>query len=103
MEDAATAEIARAQLWQWRTFSKSTREGTAITAEGLKTQIAEIGTSIASEVPAESEMHRLIGQATALLNDLVLSEDFAEFLTLGAYETITADLKKPMALTEFDD
>ncbi len=103
MEDAATAEIARAQLWQWRKFAKSTREGTAITAEGLKAQITSIRDSIAEEVPETSEMYRLIGQAADLLAELVLSEDFAEFLTLPAYELITADVKKPMALAEFDD
>ncbi|MBR9826652.1 MAG: malate synthase A [Alphaproteobacteria bacterium] len=103
MEDAATAEIARAQLWQWRKYEKSTAEGNAITADSLQAQIAAIGSAIAAEVEEGGVMHRLIGQAAELLETLVLSDDFVEFLTLPAYELITADLKKPMALAEFDD
>jgi len=103
MEDAATAEIARAQLWQWRTFEKRTVEGTQITAEGLKTQIETLRDSIAAETGPDAEKQRLVQQASDLLEQLVLSDSFAEFLTLPAYDLITADLKKPMALAEFDD
>ncbi|WP_138509511.1 malate synthase A [Maricaulis alexandrii] len=103
MEDAATAEIARAQLWQWRTYDCSTKEGTALTAAYLENKIADICASIQDEVPGQDELIARIQSAADILADLVLNEDFAEFLTQPAYDRITSDLKKPMALAEFED
>jgi malate synthase len=103
MEDAATAEIARAQLWQWRTYGKSTQEGTAITAPYLENRIADICASIQDEVPGQDELIERIQSATDILADLVLSEDFVEFLTLPAYAKLTDSLKAPMRLMEFED
>ena len=103
MEDAATAEIARAQLWQWRTFDKSTREGTAITAAYLDNKIADICAAIQDEVPGQDELCARIQAAAEILGELVLSDDFAEFLTLPAYDRITRELKAPMRLMEFED
>ena len=103
MEDAATAEIARAQLWQWRTFACTTKEGTALTAAFLDNKIADICASIQDEVPGQDELIARIQTAADILADLVLSEEFAEFLTLPAYDRLTSDLKKPMALAEFED
>jgi len=103
MEDAATAEIARAQLWQWRTFDKSTREGTAITAAYLDNKIADICAAIQDEVPGQDELCARIQAAAEILGELVLSDEFAEFLTLPAYDRITRELKAPMRLMEFED
>lgn len=103
MEDAATAEIARAQLWQWRTFDKSTKEGTALTAAMLGNRIEDICSSIQDEVPDQAELCDRIRAAGDILAELVLSTEFAEFLTLPAYDRLTADLTAPMKLMEFED
>ncbi|MEA1941758.1 MAG: malate synthase A [Pseudomonadota bacterium] len=103
MEDAATAEIARAQLWQWRCFDKSTKEGTAITAAFLENKIADICAAIQDEVPGQDELCDRIQAAADILSDLVLKDEFVEFLTLPAYDRITSELKAPMRLMEFED
>jgi malate synthase len=79
MEDAATAEIARSQLWLWRARADRLDDGRAI-SPGLYSAIRD------------EELARLGGrgagrlaEAAALLDTLVLSDDFAEFLTLAAY------------------
>ncbi len=82
MEDAATAEISRAQLWQWVHRGVTTAEGTSITADHYRTVRA--GQLDALEAERAGTVHRL-RDAASLLDRLVLSERFEEFLTLGAY------------------
>jgi malate synthase len=83
MEDAATAEISRSQLWQWR------RHGVAIDADSAFTRDRyealrdeELATLRASMPDARW------ADAADLLDRLVLSDDFADFLTLDAYERL---------------
>ena len=102
MEDAATAEIARAQLWQWRVSGATTDSGVALDAAWIEEAI-----NIAEAEILEDAEYRLSGPeevnaATILLRDLVLSDDFAEFLTLKAYDRLTDGLQVSMRLTEFD-
>ncbi len=88
MEDAATAEISRAQLWQWVRHRATLDDGTIITPEFYQ-QCVPI---------ALERIKNLVGQqvfdagkymvATQLLNELVLAEEFEEFLTLKAYQMI---------------
>jgi malate synthase len=83
MEDAATAEISRSQLWQWRTHAVPLEDGTPMTAERYAAmRDEELGTLRASlpDYPWTD--------AAALLDELVLSDDFAEFLTLSAYDRL---------------
>ena len=78
MEDAATAEISRTQLWQWIRHGAVIDAGGAMTREYyLAVRTAELG-RLKAEAPRE---HRL-DEAAALLDILVL-EDFEEFLTLS--------------------
>jgi malate synthase len=79
MEDAATAEISRAQLWQWRRHGISTAEGQLIDA-ALYTRIRD--EELASLGGRETGRQ---GEAVDILDRLVLSDDFIEFLTLPAY------------------
>jgi malate synthase len=79
MEDAATAEISRAQLWQWIKVGAKLADGTPVTA------------ALYQQVRAE-ELARLGGPSTArygdaarLLDQLVLSATFEDFLTIPAY------------------
>jgi malate synthase len=83
MEDAATAEISRAQLWQWL------RHGVA-TADGPKVDRA-IYTKIRDEELARlrgAQGERRFAEAGELLDRLVLAESFEPFLTTLAYERL---------------
>ena len=88
MEDAATAEISRAQLWQWVHRGVTTYDGTAVTADVYRAVRSSELDALESE--RAGTVHRL-HDAAALLDRLVLSDTFAEFLTLGAYSLLDAD------------
>jgi malate synthase len=85
MEDAATAEISRAQLWQWVHRGVTTAEGTRVDGEHYRRVRADVLAALEAE--RAGTPHRL-GDAAALLDRLVLGEDFEEFLTLGAYDLL---------------
>jgi malate synthase len=78
MEDVATAEISRAQLWQWR------RHGVGL-AEGGKVDDALYRSLRDELVP---ELGEGGAAAAQVLDDLVLTDDFDEFLTLPAYHLL---------------
>ncbi|MCP4009368.1 MAG: malate synthase A, partial [Proteobacteria bacterium] len=88
MEDAATAEISRAQLWQWvHNGHCALSDGTAITADYFSAQLERISNEIAQQTGGGyTEQH--YPAAVKLLGELVLDENFVEFLTLPAYELI---------------
>ncbi len=73
MEDAATAEISRAQLWQWLHHGNLTPE-----------QYKQIADDEMAKIPVSLHLK----EARQLLDQLVLDEKFAEFLTLKAYEKL---------------
>ena len=83
MEDTATAEISRSQLWQWRTHAVPLDNGAPMTAQRYATIRDEELATLRSSLPDFPWT-----DAAALLDDLVLSDDFAEFLTLAAYDTL---------------
>jgi malate synthase len=80
MEDAATAEISRAQLWQWLHFEAPLDDGHAFTRE-LFDALYEEEIGLLQEVPN-------ITDASDLFREMVVSNDFTEFLTLPAYELL---------------
>ncbi len=83
MEDAATAEISRAQLWGWLRHEARLETGEVFTAAHYqKVRDDELG-----KLREHLDTARL-NTAAELLDDLVLSETFAPFLTLGAYELL---------------
>jgi malate synthase len=82
MEDAATAEISRSQLWQWRARGARLDDGRTVTAELYRAiRDDELG-----RLGGRSEGR--LGDAVELLDDLVLADGFADFLTLSAYERL---------------
>lgn len=83
MEDAATAEIARAELWQWVRFQVKTVEGIVLNRDEFLRRLE----SERARFAGTAEKGR-IEDACLLLEKLVLSEDFQEFLTLPAYEVL---------------
>jgi malate synthase len=90
MEDAATAEISRAQVWQWRRHGARIDGGPAIDGTLVERLIEEELTKIKNTVGEEHYGAGRYGEAAALLRELVLADEFTEFLTLPAYERVTA-------------
>jgi malate synthase len=85
MEDAATAEISRSQLWQWRVHGVTLEDGRPMTPDLYESiRNAELGRL------NESAPDYRWTDAAALLDNLVLSDGFAEFLTLAAYPMLDA-------------
>ncbi|MDW3206994.1 MAG: malate synthase A [Alphaproteobacteria bacterium] len=87
MEDAATAEISRAQLWQWAQHGAKTAEGTVLTRESVSRMIAEEMDKIRAEAGGDLSGTRF-EQAGSLFEEMALAEDFPTFLTLPAYEMV---------------
>ena len=81
MEDAATAEISRSQLWQWR------RHGTALD-DGRPFDDARYALIRDQELDRIGRDTGRVAEAAALLDGLVLTDDFPEFLTLEAYRRL---------------
>lgn len=80
MEDAATAEISRSQLWQWRVGGAGMEDGRFVTG-GLYTAIRDEELA-ALGGPGAGNGH--LGDAAELLDGLVLDDTFSEFLTIPA-------------------
>ncbi len=79
MEDVATAEISRSQLWQWRTHGVTLEDGRVVDAALIRSVMEEELAALGG--PAVGRQ----GEASALLAGLALSDDFTDFLTLPAY------------------
>jgi malate synthase len=90
MEDAATAEISRAQVWQWVHLGACTDEGRPVTAERLLATVAEEMERIRGEVGDVRYATGRFEEARRLFERLSLAPTFEEFLTLPAY-TMLAD------------
>jgi malate synthase len=88
MEDAATAEISRAQVWQWLYHRARLADGREVTQEifdaVLKDEMEKVRDAIG---PAVYDQGRF-PEAIDLFRDMSLAHDFAEFLTLPAYKLI---------------
>lgn len=88
MEDAATAEISRAQLWQWirQDGLKTADSGQAVTLDYVKSILNKEVETLKNDFPADT--HKALDQAANIITDLIADDDFTEFLTLPAYELI---------------
>ena len=80
MEDAATAEICRTQLWQWLRFAAPLADGRNFTID-LFEQWFEEEVGLLADVPN-------ILEAAQLMHEMIVSEELVEFLTLPAYELL---------------
>jgi malate synthase len=87
MEDAATAEICRSQVWQWIHLAARLDDGRTVTRslarEALDTCVARLSME---ETPSFGE-HRF-KEAAAVLEETALSAELPDFLTLAAYRYI---------------
>ena len=84
MEDAATAEISRAQVWQWIHYGIALEGGTVATPELLNRLISEEMQRVRQEVGAEAYDGGRFKEAIQLFRDLSLAADFEDFLTVPA-------------------
>lgn len=82
MEDAATAEISRAQLWQWIRHKAKLADGRVVTAD-LYNQLRREELEALGGPEKDNN-----GKVVELLDKLVLSQEFGEFLTLPAYDLL---------------
>ncbi len=88
MEDAATAEISRAQIWQWLRFNAELNDGRKVTVELfdqlLKDEMAQLRETLGGDIFDAGRF----SEAITLFSDMSLAETFIPFLTLPAYELI---------------
>jgi len=83
MEDAATAEICRAQVWQWVKHGARLNDGRAVTADLVKRTIADVAEGLRGSIGGEQ-----LARAARTYEQMMTSGDFPEFLTLVAYDSI---------------
>ncbi|MEL7433682.1 MAG: malate synthase A [Chloroflexota bacterium] len=88
MEDAATAEISRTQVWQWMTHGATLDDGRKITPALYNEMLEEEMDAIKAEIGAETFDGGRFPEAVKLFDQMIRDEDFVEFLTLPAYELI---------------
>ncbi|MER7941982.1 malate synthase A [Streptomyces sp. NPDC094458] len=88
MEDAATAEISRSQIWQWINADVVFENGEHATADLARKVAAEELATIRAEIGDEAFESGKWQQAHDLLLTVSLDQDYADFLTLPAYEQL---------------
>ena len=89
MEDAATAEISRAQLWQWiRSAQGSLDDGRKVDVPMFRQVLREELEKVKSSVGAERYDKGRFPEASELFDKITTDEQFVEFLTLPGYERL---------------
>jgi malate synthase len=89
MEDAATAEICRAQIWQWVRHPQGVlSDGRRVTLEVFRQMLAEELDKIRESVGAQAFAIGKYELAAQLMDRIVSSDEFVDFLTLPAYECL---------------
>jgi malate synthase len=89
MEDAATAEISRSQVWQWVVSPKGVLEdGRKVTAEMVRALIPEELAKVKATVSAAGEKTETYDRAAEIFEQMSLAQNFPEFLTLPLYEAM---------------
>jgi malate synthase len=88
MEDAATAEISRAQIWQWIRYGAVLDSGVKATPALFERALKEEMARVKKELGARAYGQARFPEAIKLFRELSLSKDFVEFLTVPAYKLI---------------
>jgi len=86
MEDAATAEISRSQVWQWLHNDVELSNGEVVTRNLVERLIEEEMTAIRERVGEDAFGEGRWEDARATFTEMALADDYADFLTLPAYE-----------------
>ena len=88
MEDAATAEISRAQLWQWIKHEAVINDGSPITNERFKLWLKEELDGIQFQVGTNRFEQGKFTEAAQLFSEMITKNEFDEFLTIPAYNQL---------------
>jgi malate synthase len=88
MEDAATAEICRAQVWQWLHHKSKLSDGRTISVDMINTLIDEESEKNRLAVGNERYANGKFKMASTLFHQLVTQTEFVDFLTIPAYEQL---------------
>ena len=88
MEDAATAEISRSQIWQWVEHGAELATGEPVTAELARAAIESETASLRRQLGDASFDERRFDEARSVFERVALSPDFVEFLTQPAYDLL---------------
>ena len=89
MEDAATAEICRAQIWQWVRHGAALDDGRTVTRALVRSMLDDEMTRLGARPDLRAASSRL-REARALFEEVALSERLVDFLTLPAYDRMLA-------------
>jgi malate synthase len=96
MEDAATAEISRSQIWQWIRSPKGTLEdGRKVTQDLFRRLLPEELGKVKTLLGETAWKSGRYEEAARLFDELTTSDDYVEFLTLPGYERLTGHLRQP--------
>ena len=88
MEDAATAEISRAQIWQWIKYEAELEGGIVVTPKFFERALGEEMKRVSQEIGAGNYAKGRFPEAIALFRELSLAPEFVDFLTIPAYRLI---------------
>jgi len=94
MEDAATAEISRSQIWQWMRSPKGVLDdGRKVTREMFRSMLPEELARVRRELGEDAWRAGRYEDAAKLFDEITTSDDYVEFLTLPGYERLTSKLE----------
>jgi malate synthase len=98
MEDAATAEISRSQIWQWIRSPKGVLDdGRKVTKDLFRKLLPEELAKVKALLGEEAWKAGRYDDAAKLFDQITASDDYVEFLTLPAYDWFTRDLRESVA------
>ena len=89
MEDAATAEISRTQVWQWAHYGRQLSNGKKVNGAMIRDVIREELDKIRTNVGDSRYDASKFPQAASLFEQMMVSPDLKDFLTLEAYRFIS--------------
>jgi malate synthase len=97
MEDAATAEISRSQIWQWIRSSRGVLDdGRKVTEDLVRSLLPEELARVRNLLGEEGWTAGRYEEAARLFEELVFSDEFVEFLTIPGYERLDHGLRDPV-------
>jgi len=86
MEDVATAEISRSQLWQWIHHGTRLEDGRTVTGDLVRAALDEETAKIREAVGEETWRHGRPSETRQIFEQVALSGELIQFLTIPAYE-----------------
>ncbi len=99
MEDAATAEISRSQIWQWMRSPKGVLDdGRKVTRDMFRKMLPEELARVRRELGEQAWNAGRYEEAALLFDEITTSDDYVEFLTLPGYEQLTRGVEAGAAV-----